>query len=146
MRTPRIRLAPSHLEAVYKVNRAVAGPKQAIRVRAGDDPELSQRIGRLEAEERRTLDRRFGRLAGAAWQRREGEMQPHSKATQWYSVEPPDRATDAAGHDERSLIDDELVVVEERHARAVIVSNARYPAQIGPTRRRFKRGQCQKNN
>ena len=54
------------LETAYKVKKAVADLKAAIRMWAGSDPELTQRIERLVAEQRRTLDRRFGRLAGAS--------------------------------------------------------------------------------
>jgi len=53
------------LETSYKVKKAVADLKQAIRMWAGNDPELAQRIEQLVAEERRTLYRRFGRLTGA---------------------------------------------------------------------------------
>jgi hypothetical protein len=56
------------LETSYKVKKAVADLKQAIRVWAGNDPELTQRIKRLVAEEKRTLDRRFGKLAGVSGQ------------------------------------------------------------------------------
>jgi hypothetical protein len=56
------------LETSYKLKKAVADLKQAIRMWAGNDPELARRIERLVAEERRTLDRRFGRLAGASGQ------------------------------------------------------------------------------
>lgn len=49
------------LETSYKVKRAVADLKEAIRMWAGDDPELTQRIERLVARERKTFDRRFGR-------------------------------------------------------------------------------------
>jgi hypothetical protein len=56
------------LETAYKVKKAVADLKQAIRLWAGNDLELTQRIERLVAEERRTLDRRFGRLAGVSGQ------------------------------------------------------------------------------
>jgi hypothetical protein len=52
-------------ESAYKVKKAVSDLKTAIRMWAGNDPELAQRIERLVAEEKRTLDRRFGRLAGA---------------------------------------------------------------------------------
>lgn len=55
-------------ESAYKVKRAVADLKQAIRLWAGDDPELTRRIERLMAEEKRTMDRRFGRLAGVSGQ------------------------------------------------------------------------------
>jgi hypothetical protein len=56
------------LESAYKVKRAVTELKGAIRMWAGNDPELTRRIERLLAEERRTLDRRFGRLAGVSGQ------------------------------------------------------------------------------
>lgn len=56
------------LETGYKVKRAVSDLKQAIRLWAGNDPELTRRIERLVAEERRTLDRRFGRVAGVSGQ------------------------------------------------------------------------------
>jgi len=38
--------------------------KDAIRMWAGNDPELANRIEGLVAAERLTLDRRFGRMAG----------------------------------------------------------------------------------
>jgi hypothetical protein len=56
------------LESSYKVKRAVSDLKAAIQMWAGDDPELSRRIERLVADEKRTLDRRFGRLAGVSGQ------------------------------------------------------------------------------
>jgi hypothetical protein len=56
------------LESAYKVKKAVNDLKAAIRMWAGSDPELTQRIERLVAEERRTLARRYGRLAGASGQ------------------------------------------------------------------------------
>lgn len=56
------------LESAYKVKRAVTELKGAIRIWAGNDPALTKRIERLVAEERRTFDRRFGRLAGALGQ------------------------------------------------------------------------------
>lgn len=56
------------LETAYKVKKAVSDLKTAIRMWAGNDPELTRRIERLVAEERRTLDRRFGRLAGMSGQ------------------------------------------------------------------------------
>ena len=56
------------LESAYKVKKAVNDLKAAIRMWAGNDPELTQRIEQMVAEERRTLDRRFGRLAGAVGQ------------------------------------------------------------------------------
>lgn len=52
------------LKAIARSNGRWPDLKQAIRVWAGDDPVLSQWIGGLVAEERRTLDRRFGRLSG----------------------------------------------------------------------------------
>jgi hypothetical protein len=54
------------LESSYKVKRAVSDLKAAIQMWAGDDPQLSRRIERLVADEKRTLDRRFGRLAGVS--------------------------------------------------------------------------------
>jgi hypothetical protein len=54
------------LESAYKVKQAVAQLKDAIRLFAGNDPELTQRIERLVAQEKKTFDRRFGRLAGAS--------------------------------------------------------------------------------
>ncbi len=56
------------LESSYKVKRAVSDLKAAIQMWAGDDPQLSRRIERLVADEKRTLDRRFGRLAGVSGQ------------------------------------------------------------------------------
>ena len=56
------------LEGACKVKKAVNDLKTAIRMWAGNDPELTERIERLVAEERRTLDRRYGRLAGASGQ------------------------------------------------------------------------------
>ena len=56
-------LVPAH-----KVKKEMVDLNAAIRMGAGSDPELTQRIQRLVAEERRTLDRRFGRLAGATGQ------------------------------------------------------------------------------
>ena len=52
------------LETAYKVKKAVSDLKSAIRQFAGDDPELAARIEGLVAQEKRTFDRRFGRLAG----------------------------------------------------------------------------------
>jgi hypothetical protein len=52
------------LESAYKVKLAVSQLKDAIRMFAGNDSELTQRIERLVAQEKRTFDRRFGRLAG----------------------------------------------------------------------------------
>ncbi len=54
------------LETAYKVKQAVSQLKDAIRMFAGNDPELSRRIERLVAQERNTFDRRFGRMAGAS--------------------------------------------------------------------------------
>lgn len=56
------------LETSYKVKKAVSDLKEAIRLWAGNDPELTRRIERLVAEEKRTLDRRFGRMSGASGQ------------------------------------------------------------------------------
>ena len=56
------------LETSYKVKRAVSDLKAAIRMWAVDDPELTQRIERLVADEKRTLDRRFRRVAGVSGQ------------------------------------------------------------------------------
>ena len=56
------------LETAYKVKKAVAALREAIGLWAGNDPELTRRIERLMAEARRTLDRRFWRLAGASGQ------------------------------------------------------------------------------
>lgn len=54
------------LETAYKVKQAVSQLKDAIRMFAGNDPELSSRIEGLLAQEKKTLDRRFGRMAGAS--------------------------------------------------------------------------------
>jgi hypothetical protein len=56
------------LESAYKVKQAVFQLKNAIRMFAGNDSELTQRIERLVAQEKRTSDRRFGRHAGASGQ------------------------------------------------------------------------------
>ena len=56
------------LETAYKVKQAVSQLKDAIRMFAGNDPELSNRIEGLVAQEKKTFDRRFGRLAGASGQ------------------------------------------------------------------------------
>jgi hypothetical protein len=56
------------LESAYKVKQAVFQLKNAIRIFAGNDSELTQRIERLVAQEKRTFDRRFGRMAGASGQ------------------------------------------------------------------------------
>jgi hypothetical protein len=53
------------LETAYKVKQAVAQLKDAIRMFAGNDPDLTQRIERLITREKRTFDRRFRRLARA---------------------------------------------------------------------------------
>ncbi|GEM_PF-5066144 len=52
------------MESAYKVKKAVMQLKDAIRMWAGNDPELANRIEGLVAAERLTLDRRFGRMAG----------------------------------------------------------------------------------
>ena len=54
------------LESAYKVKRAVSELKDAIRMWAGNDPELTRRIEQLVSQEKRTFDRRFGRLEGAS--------------------------------------------------------------------------------
>lgn len=54
------------LESAYKVKQAVSQLKDAIRMFAGNDPEFTQRIERLVTQEKRTFDRRFGRMAGAS--------------------------------------------------------------------------------
>ena len=54
------------LESAYKVKRAVMQLKDAIRMWAGNDPELIGQIEGLFAQEKRTFDRRFGRMAGAS--------------------------------------------------------------------------------
>lgn len=56
------------LETAYKVKQAVSQLKDAIRMFAGNDSELTQRIERLVAQEKRMFDRRFGRMAGASGQ------------------------------------------------------------------------------
>jgi hypothetical protein len=56
------------LESAYKVKQAVFQLKNAIRIFAGNDSELTHRIERLVAQEKRTFDRRFGRMAGASGQ------------------------------------------------------------------------------
>ena len=53
------------LESAYKVKRAVSQLKDAVRMWAGNDPELIGQIEGLFAQEKRTFDRRFGRMAGA---------------------------------------------------------------------------------
>jgi hypothetical protein len=57
------------LESSYKVKLAVSQLKRAIGMFAADDPKLAGRIERLVAQERRTFDRRFGRMSGVAGQR-----------------------------------------------------------------------------
>jgi hypothetical protein len=54
------------LETAYKVKQAVSQLKDAIRVFAAGDPELSQRLDGLFAQQQMTFDRRFGRMAGAS--------------------------------------------------------------------------------
>ncbi len=54
------------LESAYKVKQAVSQLKDAIRMFAGNDPELTRRIAGLVSAEKRTFDRRFGRLEGAS--------------------------------------------------------------------------------
>jgi hypothetical protein len=54
------------LESAYKVKRAVAELKEAIRMFAANDPEMASRIEGLFSAEKRTFDRRFGRMAGAS--------------------------------------------------------------------------------
>jgi hypothetical protein len=54
------------LESAYKVKRAVMQLKDAIRMWARNDPELANRIEGLVSAEKLTLDRRFGRMAGAS--------------------------------------------------------------------------------
>lgn len=54
------------LESAYKVKQAVSQLKDGIRMYAGNDSELTHRIERLVAAEKRTFDRRFGRLEGAS--------------------------------------------------------------------------------
>jgi hypothetical protein len=51
------------LETAYRVKRAVMQLKDAIRMWAGNDLELTSRIEGLVARERRTFDRRFGKAA-----------------------------------------------------------------------------------
>ena len=48
------------------VKQLVSQLKDAIRIFAGNNPELTQRIERLVAQEKKTFDRRFGRMAGAS--------------------------------------------------------------------------------
>jgi hypothetical protein len=54
------------LESAYKVKKAVAELREAIRMFAAGDPELSRRLDGLFAQQQMTFDRRFGRLAGAS--------------------------------------------------------------------------------
>lgn len=54
------------LETAYKVKQAVSQLKDGIRMFAGNDRDLTRRIERLIAEERRTFDKRFGRMAGVS--------------------------------------------------------------------------------
>jgi hypothetical protein len=54
------------LETAYKVKRAVSELKDAIRMWAGNDHQLTQRIEQLMSQEKQTFDRRFGRMAGAS--------------------------------------------------------------------------------
>ncbi len=53
------------LETAYKVKRAVSQLKDAIRMFAGNDSELTSRIAALISQEKQTYDRRFGRMVGA---------------------------------------------------------------------------------
>jgi hypothetical protein len=53
------------LETAYKVKKAVAELREAIRMFAAGDPELSRRLDGLFAQQQMTFDRRFGRMAGA---------------------------------------------------------------------------------
>ena len=62
------RVGSPGLETAYKVKQAVSQLKDAIRMFAGNDSELTQRIERLVAQEKRMFDRRFGRMAGASGQ------------------------------------------------------------------------------
>ena len=52
------------LETAYKVKRAVSELKDAIRMFAAGDPELSRRLDGLFAQQQMTFDRRFGRRGG----------------------------------------------------------------------------------
>ncbi len=54
------------LESAYKVKRAVSELREAIRMFAAGDPELSRRLDGLFAQQQMTFDRRFGRVAGAS--------------------------------------------------------------------------------
>jgi hypothetical protein len=51
------------LESAYKVKRAVSELKDAIRIYADNDPELTRRSEGLVSRETRRCDRRFGRVA-----------------------------------------------------------------------------------
>lgn len=51
--------------SAFRVKQLVAQLKEAIRMFAGHDSELMRRIQRLVAQEKRTFDRRFGRMEGA---------------------------------------------------------------------------------
>ena len=52
--------------SAFRVKQLVSQLKEAIRIFAGNDPELTQRIERLVAQEKKTFDQRFGRMAGAS--------------------------------------------------------------------------------
>jgi hypothetical protein len=52
--------------SAFRVKQLVSQLKDAIRIFAGNDPELTRRIEQLVAQEKRTFDRRFGRTAGAS--------------------------------------------------------------------------------
>ena len=54
--------------SAFRVKQLVSQLKEAIRIFAGNDPELTQRIERLVAQEKKTFDRRFGRMTGATGQ------------------------------------------------------------------------------
>lgn len=54
--------------SAFRVKQLVSQLKEAIRIFAGNDPELTQRIERLVAQEKKTFDKRFGRMAGASGQ------------------------------------------------------------------------------
>lgn len=53
------------LESAYKVKKAVAELREAIRMFAAGDPELSRRLDGLFAQQQMTFDRRFGRMAAS---------------------------------------------------------------------------------
>jgi len=57
------------LESAYKVKKAVSQLKDAIRMFAAGDPELSRRLDGLFAQQQMTFDRRFGRMAGVSGRR-----------------------------------------------------------------------------